>query len=723
MITPKATDYSNRKYASLKPLYYRDLGPSYELYSQAVEEILKDPYTDQLSRGYTGSKNPKKYFQNLIADFSTDDNSTSIGDTTLTTASYMDTSIGGNDVMNPYPSFNFDDDIIHPMNEIPKHKVNESLQCPFRGLGRVYKEVYQDQQKVLWLTFGVPQFNDPQKYYSNAGSSKLAEVMMNGGDEDVNLLSTLGTLISTAGKVVFTIYFFPIVTVLWLGKVVSDSIINDHITKYYDFKPATIQYYKIWNSLICELAVSQGLYSGETSTEINPLSIPEVLSDGPDIFAILNKRNKLMTKGTVTNLEVANGSTVKYPDTLSAGGKSSDGAIIKGTAPEGAGDTGTAELYEGATKEIVATANTTPNLTTTSSKEKRFENYNPKLDDVKSTDAKNASSASITTPTTTEKEPSFIDNFVNNYLKAGAWVDTLKNSAKGADQFVGFRIEKSTDTNESLNNNTGPSELAGMLNNSGKTMRSYKFAAPGTMDTAGQALSFITDFLRSVGGTVGSITDSGTTMLFGNGQFDMPEIWQDSSFTKSYNFSAEFNARLGDPVSIFQNYIGMLGIVSGGMPRAIGTNMYTSPFICQAYCQGMFAVPLGMIDSMTLRRGGADYGWNTMSLPTTINVTFTIKDLSPMMFLAIAGDGGTIDALKDIFSNNAVMHEYMATLSGMGLADRKRFGKRLKRKWDTFVAIARSTTFNPTYWAMKVGNWNGVRTIGTMLGAPAWPSN
>lgn len=40
---------------------------------------------------------------------------------------------------------------------------------------------------------------------------------------------------------------------------------SDEITKYYDFEPAMIQYYKLVNSIIGELAVGMGLYTSGTA--------------------------------------------------------------------------------------------------------------------------------------------------------------------------------------------------------------------------------------------------------------------------------------------------------------------------------------------------------------------------------------------------------------------------------------------------------------------------
>lgn len=534
--------------------------------------------------------------------------------------SHMDTSIGGNEVINPYPGGDPDDDIIFPLNSLDGNKCK-------RGLGHVYKECIQDTQKVLWLTFGTPKFQGLSQFMGLVGGDKgtsYAKAINDGHDGSEGFFKhaagNVGKFLGGVGKLAISIPFLPIQGYNWL----TDITENDTITKYYDFQPATIQYYKIWNSLIGSLAVAMGLYMTKdiekaTGKSVNGYpqdSLPEILKNGPDIFTILDKRRRLTNpssnKRTIDNTEALLGTTFDW-------------------------------------------------------------------------------------------QSAFID------------------VSQGADQFIGWRVEKGTDTSESISNTTGESEISAMLNGFSEKARSSIFSLGGMSQKISTAIDSVAEtvntFIKTLIDSDQAFTDKATTIMTGNGYFDIPEVWKNSSFTKSYTFSIELESRLGDPISIFQNlYVPLMGLLAAATPRCVGDNMYTSPFILQAYCQGMFAIPLGIIDSITIKRGSADYGWTYAGLPTTINVSFNIKDLSPVMFLALAEEG-----FMNIFKRNSSMHEYVSTLAGLGVADRKRFGKRILRKFQSAMLLHRSTTFSPHYWAMNWGSKKGVRTIG-MCFNNKWPN-
>jgi hypothetical protein len=212
------------------------------------------------------------------------------------------------------------------------------------------------------------------------------------------------------------------------------------------------------------------------------------------------------------------------------------------------------------------------------------------------------------------------------------------------------------------------------------------------------------DALGSLLGSVGA--GAAVQLVSGNGFFDIPEVWQNSSFTKNYNFNVQLRARYGDPVSIFQSiYVPLALILGGSLPRSIGKNMYTSPFLVRAYCKGMFAIPCGIIESVNIVRGAAEFGWNHQMLPTCVDVTMNIKDLSPAMFLALADSGGPTNIINDllsVFARESSLQEYLNTLSGMGLIERYRFLKRKSRQIDAMLMIQRTTTFNSLYWS---NNW------------------
>lgn len=565
----------------------------------------------------------------------------------------IDTSIGGNEVINPYPGGHEDDDIVFPINAT-------DTSCK-RGIGYVYKEAIQDTQKILWLTFGIPKFNDLEGFYGFDGkagdTSAYSQAVNEGGDTENSSFFGEGSLFgkfvgSTLGKAAKLAIHLPFAPARAYNWIVGETI-NDEITKYYDFEPATIQYYKLVNSLIGELAVGMGLYGqgnpassvgnvtseafGDGSavnvaleSEANPesapekLGVPEILKNGPDIFSIMDKRFRWGDgqKNPVRNMDQS-------------------------------------------------------------------------------------------------------DNLAQTALN---FKEAFEDAYQGADQYIGFRVEKSTDSYESISNSTGESQIASTLNNTSQEIRASMFSFMG-VGFGGDKSSVTSRIQKTVSDLGGSAMDlissaigrpnfagTATTLFTGNGYFDIPEVWKSSSFTKSYTFSVELESRLGDPVSIYQNiYIPLCCLLAAATPRAVGKNMYTSPFILQAYVQGMFAIPLGIIDSITIKRGSADYGWSKQGLPTTVNVSFSIKDLSPALFLSLYGEG-----FMNIFTSNSSMHEYLATLSGLGVLERKRIGKRLMRKLNAALALNRTTMFNPIYWASSWGNNKFVRMFGSLKNK-GWP--
>lgn len=300
--------------------------------------------------------------------------------------------------------------------------------------------------------------------------------------------------------------------------------------------------------------------------------------------------------------------------------------------------------------------------------------------------------------------------------KSDGWfsdvISRIDSSMHGADKFVSFRIEKSVDSSESLSNQVGESSVAGMINSQSLSMKDKVFSMMGGKVADIPGLSVIGDAVQGLlqgASSVLGIIGTGAGIMTGSGLADIPKVWQGSSFSKSYNFQMTLKAVDGSPGSFFQDIMVPLSLLlAGTMPRSVGENGYTQPFVLRAFSKGIFSVPLGMITSMTIKRGAQEFGWNNSMLPTTVEVSFTIEDLAPVMHMALADKGAE---LFKIFGSNSAFQEYLLTLSGLGLNERLVWTEKFFRKLNTSLRILRSTYANPLYWATNIGQSTVPRLI------------
>jgi len=511
------------------------------------------------------------------------------------TAKRRDTTLGGNDAINCYYQFNENDDLIHPIN-----KTNTS---DTGGMGRVYNETFDEQQQLLYLSFGVPDFSSASEFLKNAFNAELAS-LMNTGDNSI-----IGMAGRFLGKVAGTVLVFPFLPL----KLAVDLLTNTATpTKYYDFKPTQALYYRVVNTMLAHLAVNMNL----ASTEADNLTdgIPDILKKhGLDILTILSRKH--------------------WYDRLSEAGST--------TSPN--------------TDEMLKILSTDP------------------------------------------------------MYEQNMW----KNATTGANlgftealRYVGFRIEKSADSSETASNTTKEPEILNLINSQVQAGKDRTINwKPLENTTIGSLVGNVYKGIESIfSGVADSLNiQGGIEMLKGSGFVDIPDVWASSSFQKSYSFDFQLRTPFGDPFSVFYSlYVPLVMLIAGAFPRSTGQNSYTSPFLVRAYCKGMFAIPLGIIDSITIKRGAAEYGWSADMLPTQIDISFTIKDLSPIMHMAIA-DGGFSNWMN-ILGQNSTFQEYLLTLSGVNIAQRSLKLDLLSKRSKALLKILSNNKLNPIMVGFSLAN-------------------
>ena len=311
--------------------------------------------------------------------------------------------------------------------------------------------------------------------------------------------------------------------------------------------------------------------------------------------------------------------------------------------------------------------------------------------------------------TITQQEGSIEHIHTVKTMGEGFW-KAVGTTLLDANQFIAFRLEKGSDNaSETFSNTLQESQLQQRLNEAVSARRSIDRSLSAQ---SGGALAWVTEqvsrfnaFKKNIAALFsGSSAGVGQFVAYtaaGNGYYDLPQMWAGSNYTRSVNINIRLRAKTGgDPVSIFTSIMVPLScLMAAAMPRAGGNASYVSPFILRAWCRGMFNIPAGIVQSLSISRGDSEYGWSITKQPTVVSVSMQIADLSPILFLSLAGSGG----LLELFSNNSKLLDYLATLSGIGTKQRAYLMQNWKRGFKSGWLKLKQTWFSSAWYGTLLG--------------------
>ena len=267
------------------------------------------------------------------------------------------------------------------------------------------------------------------------------------------------------------------------------------------------------------------------------------------------------------------------------------------------------------------------------------------------------------------------------------WSKSL--SGKFSDYFssvnsIPFYIDAISTVNESFSNETTASFLANTAKSASSTAKEMQFLV-GSAASIGKKNGLLqkmqenlnnafTDiannatasgFINKVSGSMASIANGGG-LLF-------PDIWDSSSFGRSYNISMKLRSPDGDDLSIYMNIlVPLFHLLAMVAPHMIDNNYnaYSAPFLVRAYCKGAFNIHMGIITSMDISKG-KEGSWNANGLPTEMDISITIKDLYELFSLTPMEDkglnviGNAANALKVV--KNTAMMDYLCNSVGLNI--------------------------------------------------------
>lgn len=250
----------------------------------------------------------------------------------------------------------------------------------------------------------------------------------------------------------------------------------------------------------------------------------------------------------------------------------------------------------------------------------------------------------------------------------------LNDDFKGlfnASTSIALYLDSDASVSESFSNSTTESMLSSTVNSFSDKGREISFLM-GSLD-AGTVYDTMTSAVGSVGdigeniadsvglgkGILGRLSSSLTTVVSG-GKLMFPEIWSGSEYSRNYNISLKLRTPDNDPLSILLNiYLPICALVCMTAPLQAGgsANSYLSPFLVRGTYKSIFNCELGIITGLDIQKGGED-NWNSLGMPTSADITITIKDLYSDMF--ISNDRRRI-------LNNVAQLDYLCLAAGIDM--------------------------------------------------------
>ena len=207
----------------------------------------------------------------------------------------------------------------------------------------------------------------------------------------------------------------------------------------------------------------------------------------------------------------------------------------------------------------------------------------------------------------------------------------------GDDPAVYLYYSADSDIQESFSTSTTASEIMGAGQGLSDISKQITYLTGSTFlgafdDSIGSAISTAVEGTglkeTPLGRLFGNIAE-GVGVIIGGNNFDVPEMWSDSDRQISHSLTVKLISPYGDPESIFLYVLQPLAqILAFSLPRQFSVNSYTSPFIIQAFSKGQFNIQFGIVDSLTITRGGNGKESHTIhNIPTELDVTISIKDM------------------------------------------------------------------------------------------------
>lgn len=620
---------------------------------------------------------------------------------------YNDTTLGGDVVLNPLPQFT-------RWADLP----TKNYFGVGNGMGRLYSEVFHDNQQRVHLRFGVPEYNSLSGFFSTFYDPQLSSLTRKGRGKG---------LFYQAGYLIGSVLALPI-NIMNAASGVLRYWMGQPAYKFAYLKPAMPLYWNAYQDMLNAIAANMGLgvaaphdrYANWGNAGNTVMDVRAVPDEQAEIVRRMLPQNWGSQGGI--NIYAVSRRAQMYADAYyrrmkevldQARNAEELGALLRAVE--------TGETHWDLT-DYKASARTMQQYITDYVNSQMGQegaevpqgggmdaNGNP-------TAPASAQSAKVGEPAPTSEVPEQAGSWwggqsskeTDPTMSTGTskvWNHLLAEAREGS-AWVSLRVNHVGSVSESISTSMQESGLASTINSISSSKRSMQFNLAGgnlgdgiIASTIESAMSAVTNLIGGVGDAVGI---GGMGVMLGAGLVDLPQDWAQTSVSlPRMSFTIQLRSPYGNKISRYQNLVVPLcALLTGALPRSTGPSSYERPFMCEMFMQGRHQIRYGIIDSITIERGVGNVGWTQNNEPLGIDVTFSVIDAYQIMHMPIAKglmDNGS--ALRYFFGDDTLYSDYLCTLAAVSLSDRTYGFETLKRRWkqakldfDSYFSVAHFAT-------------------------------
>ena len=606
---------------------------------------------------------------------------------------FTDSSLGGNISINSVPQFTRYADIrskgrVKGRSNVSVNDLNGDI-----GMGRYYGEAIDDNAVNVYLTFGVPTFNNLFNFLLSSVDYKKAKIVNEGRSTiPYDIAKTLGSYAVFAA--------FPyIVPFIWLAKTAYKFLLAPGSLDYYYMKETMPTYWSSVNTIVNLMSTELGLLSPMFTSkgkepnkagtpvkfeqdDLNFLKeyMPNILTEnnGIDVVSIALKAQKSANRQFMAEMKMYEDGQLREDNFL---GLIKDPNVDNHRIPQA-----------GLTAKINAAMMTA---------DYHFGKNDPDAEE----DGEEYTPGSAGTFTSNKDGTLLLpDRGTDKPTRVASFKEYVDAELREGSRYLVLKVDEPGSITESFTNTVGDIGLDSGLKAASSKARDVKFNLAGGNLVPGMSnvLSYVGDaIVGSLDGLTMGLSNV-LTYLLTDANLEFVKKWEDSSASfPETTFKMKLISPYKNPMSTLHNiYIPIACLLAGMLPRSTGVNSYGSPYLASMFLRGHQTITLGMITSLSITRGTSNLAFARDRQPLAVDVSFTVTDFSKII------TAPTSDSLLDpggaLYNDTAPLNRYIASLCSRDLHTTKHVGPKTKLKISRFLNEVDHIT-SPAYFGMKIG--------------------